>query len=590
MKIKYEWNLKDIYESKEKFDSDFKYIQDNMKNIEKYKGTLKDSSNNIYEVYFMLEKFELIILKLSAYSTLNFHKDMANSDNVKLYQEVESLLNKYINAVSFITPEMTNIEEEKLIKFLEENDKLKRYKRVIEKIIKDKKHVLSEKEELIISKFSPVLNSFNDIFDMLNDVDFKFGSVKNSNGEEVILTHSTYIKLLNDKDQKVRKEAFEKLYEVYKTHINTLSKVYISNVKKAIISASIRGYESSLQSKLDSEDSTVKVYDSLIETVNKNLYLNYRYMNLKKKLLNSDKLHMYDVYVNPLEPIDQNIEYDEACKIVKEALGVYGDEYISTISSAMEDGWIDVYEGENKLSGGYSMGIYGVHPYILLNYANDIESVSTLAHELGHTMHSYYSSKSQDYFNSEYTIMIAEVASTVNEILLSEYLIKNEKDKNKKASLVNSSIDRIRATLIRQTMFAEFEKIVHSKIEQSIPISSDDLSNIYFELNNKYFGDNVLSDEYIKYEWARVPHFYRPFYVYTYATGISSAIYIAKNILKNDKEYIEKYLEMLSLGGSKDSLELLKMVGVDLETNTPVQEAFNYFEEKLNELENLLGK
>lgn len=590
MEIKYEWNLKDIYESKEKFDIDFKYIEDNMKNIEKYKGILKDSSNNIYEAYSMLEKFEMIILKLSAYSTLKFHKNMSNSDNVKLYQEVESLLNKYINVVSFITPEMTSIEDEKLIKFLEENDNLKKYKRVIEKIIKDKKHILSEKEEMIISKFLPVLDSFNDIFDMLNDVDFKFGSVTNSNGEEVTLTHATYIKLLNDKDQKVRKEAFDKLYEVYKTHINTLSKLYISNVKKSTISANIRGYKSSLESKLDSEDSTIKVYDSLIETVNKNLYLNHRYMKLKKKLLNLDKLHRYDIYINPLELANQNIEYDEACKVVKEALDVYGNEYITTISDAMENGWIDVYEGENKLSGGYSMGIYGVHPYILLNYTNDIESVSALAHELGHTMHSYYSSKSQNYFNSEYTIMIAEVASTVNEILLLEYQIKNEENKEKKAALINSSIDRIRATLISQTMLAEFEKIIYSKIEQDIPLSSDDISDIYFELNNKYFGSIVLNDEYVRYGWARIPHFYRPFYVYTYATGISSAIYIAKNILKNDKKYIEKYLEMLSLGGSKDSLELLKMVGVDLETNIPFQEAFNYFEEKLNELENLLEK
>lgn len=588
MNIKYDWNLEDIYENKEAFDVDFNYIKDNMNKINEYKGKLSESSENVYMLYTLLEKFEIIILKLNAYSTLKFHQNMSDGKSMKLYQDVENLLSKYVNVVAFVTPEMTKIKDEKLLSYLNENKKLSRYRRIIEKIIKDKKHVLSEKEETIISKFSPVLGAFNDIYDMLNDVDFKFGSVKDSYGNEVLLTHATYITLLNDKDQNVRKEAFKKLYSVYKSYTNTLTKLYLNNVKKSTISANIRGYASSLEKGMDAEDSNENVYNTLISTVNENLHLNHRYMKLKKKMLGLDEIHMYDVYINPLNKEKEHIKYEEACNIVKKALSVYGDEYINTISKAMENGWIDVYEKENKCSGGYSMGIYGVHPYILLNYTYDIESVSTLAHELGHTMHSYFSSKSQDYFNSEYTIMVAEVASTVNEILLAEYQIANEKDKMKRAYLINSSIDRIRATLIRQTMFAEFEKIIHEKIENDISLSSEDISNIYYELNGKYFGKDVVNDDYIRYEWSRIPHFYRPFYVYTYATGISSAIYIARNILKNTPGYIEKYLKMLSLGGSKDSLELLKMVDVDLEKSSTIKEAFNYFEEKIDELEKLL--
>ena len=313
-------------------------------------------------------------------------------------------------------------------------------------------------------------------------------------------------------------------------------------------------------------------------------------MKLKKDMLGLDELHMYDVYVNPLEKSKRKYTFEDAKKVVKSALSPLGKEYLKIIDIAMENRWIDVYEKENKYSGGYSMGVYGVHPYILLNYTDDIESVSTLAHELGHTMHSYYSSKTQDIFNSDYTIMVAEVASTVNEILLAEYQIKNEKDKCMKESIINSLIDRIRATLVRQTMFAEFEKLVHEKVESCDNLSPDEICNEYYLLNQKYFGKDVISDEYIKYEWARIPHFYRPFYVYKYATGISSAIFIATNLLKGDEGYKEKYINMLKCGGSKDSLDLLRSVGVDLETSTPVDNAFLYYKNKIEELKELLGK
>ena len=589
MDERYKWNLTDIYEDTSKVDEDFNNIAEYLNEIVKLKGSLKESSDNLLSCYNLLEKAEMILMKIDAYSTLKYHQNMANSENVKLYKKMENLLNEYVTKTSFITPEVTDIDDNVLLSFLKENEGLRKYSRIIEKIIKNKKHVLSKEAEYVVSKYSTVLNSFDNIYTMLNDVDFKFGSIKDENGNDVQVTHGTYTTFLTSKNREVRKAAFDKMYEKYKEFINTLTENYLSAVKEDTISASLRNYSSSLEKAVDGEDSTVKVYNSLINTVNANLALNHRYMKLKKKLLNIDKMHMYDVYVNTLDNSDEKYTFEDAKEIVKKALTPLGKDYLEVIDFALENRWIDVYESENKYSGGYSMGVYGVHPYILLNYTDDIESVSTTAHELGHTMHSYLASKTQDFFNADYTIMVAEVASTVNEILLAEYQIANEKENSKKAALINSLIDRIRATLIRQTMFAEFEKDVHLKVESGITLSADDLCDIYYNLNKKYFGEDVVSDDYIKYEWARIPHFYRPFYVYKYATGISSAIAIATRILKRDKEYTNRYINMLKCGGSKDSLDLLKDVDVNLETTKPVEDAFKYFEEKLQALEDLLN-
>lgn len=589
MDERYKWNLTDIYEDTSKVDEDFNNIAEYLNEIVKLKGSLKESSDKLLSCYNLLEKAEMILMKIDAYSTLKYHQNMANSENVKLYKKMENLLNEYVTKTSFITPEVTDIDDNVLLSFLKENEGLRKYSRIIEKIIKNKKHVLSKEAEYVVSKYSTVLNSFDNIYTMLNDVDFKFGSIKDENGNDVQVTHGTYTTFLTSKNREVRKAAFDKMYEKYKEFINTLTENYLSAVKEDTISASLRNYSSSLEKAVDGEDSTVKVYNSLINTVNANLALNHRYMKLKKKLLNIDKMHMYDVYVNTLDNSDEKYTFEDAKEIVKKALTPLGKDYLEVIDFALENRWIDVYESENKYSGGYSMGVYGVHPYILLNYTDDIESVSTTAHELGHTMHSYLASKTQDFFNADYTIMVAEVASTVNEILLAEYQIANEKENSKKAALINSLIDRIRATLIRQTMFAEFEKDVHLKVESGITLSADELCDIYYNLNKKYFGEDVVSDDYIKYEWARIPHFYRPFYVYKYATGISSAIAIATRILKGDNEYTNRYINMLKCGGSKDSLDLLKDVDVNLETTKPVEDAFKYFEEKLQSLEDLLN-
>ena len=586
----YNWNLEDIYSDSKSLEDDFSNVLFMLNDIAKWKEKLENSASNLFECYNTLEKIEKIIIKIDAYATLKYHQNMANGNSFKLYKKMENLLNDYMSATSFITPEVTNIPEEKINKFLNENENLRKYQRILEKIMEKKKHVLSKEAQFVLSKYSTVLGSFDNIYTMLCDVDFKFGTVTNEDGKKINLTHGTYTNLLGSSNINVRKEAFNKMYEKYKEYINTITENYLACVKSDTISASLRKYGSSLEKAVDSEDSTIQVYNSLVKAVNDNININHEYMKLKKDMLGLDELHMYDVYVNPLEKSKRKYTFEDAKKVVKSALSPLGKEYLKIIDIAMENRWIDVYEKENKYSGGYSMGVYGVHPYILLNYTDDIESVSTLAHELGHTMHSYYSSKTQDIFNSDYTIMVAEVASTVNEILLAEYQIKNEKDKCMKASIINSLIDRIRATLVRQTMFAEFEKLVHEKVESCDNLSPDEICNEYYLLNQKYFGKDVISDEYIKYEWARIPHFYRPFYVYKYATGISSAIFIATNLLKGDEEYKEKYINMLKCGGSKDSLDLLRSVGVDLETSTPVDNAFLYYKNKIEELKELLGK
>ena len=402
------------------------------------------------------------------------------------------------------------------------------------------------------------------------------------------MTKGLYSKYMKSSNEKIRKQAFEAIYSLYKKHINTITELYLTRVKARTISSKLRNYKSSLEAATNADDSSVKVYDVLLKEMNKNLYLNHEYIKLKNKLIGKEKMHMYDVYVNPLSVENENVEYEEAKKIVLEALKPMGEEYVNTLKNAFENRWLDVLEKENKRGGAYSMGVYGVHPFVLLNYINSSRDISTIAHELGHAMHSYYANNSQNIINANYTIMVAEVASTVNETILADYLINKETDKKKKAALINEQLDDIRATLVRQTMFAEFEKIVHERIEKGESLSSNELNNIYFDLVKKYFGEDCVFDEDIKYEWARIPHFYSCFYVYKYATGITAAIAIASKILKGEPGYVEKYKKMLSLGGSKGSLELLKMVDVDLEKEETYEIAFNYFKEKLEELKKLV--
>lgn len=589
MEEKSSWNLQDIFENEEQLKKEKDEIVKKLEEIAKYQGILCDTSDNLFNCYKLyeqaLEKFE----KVYAYGMLTYHLDMSNQEGIKIFKEVENLGTEFSVKTSFITPEITYADENAIRKYISE-ERFKGYKRDINDILEKKKHVLSKEEENILANLSEVIAAPENTFDTLTNAEFKFGTLINENGKEVELTDSTYTLYLKNKEQKVRKQAFDLMYKKYSEFVNTITEMYISNVKAKSTIAKIRKYNSSIEHAVDNDDASLKVYESLIEAVNEDMTVNYEFLKLKKKMLNLKEMHMYDLYVNPCEQAKDEITYEEAKKEVLNALQILGKEYVNKLQEAFDNRWIDVYAKPNKMGGAYSMGVYGVHPYVLTNFVNSKRDVSTIAHELGHSMHSYYSNKEQNVINANYTIMVAEVASTVNEILLSDYQIKNEKDSKKKAELLYELLEMIRATLFRQAMFAEFEKIVHDKTENNVMLSADDLNDIYYKLNQKYFGNDVDVDEQIKYEWARIPHFYSDFYVYKYCTGVSAAISIASKIINKEPGFVEKYIEMLKQGCSKKSIDLLKMVDVDLESKDTYKRAIDFYNQKINELNEILEK
>ena len=588
MEEKCNWNLSDIFENKEEFETTKQEFESDLKEIEKYKNHLCDSSDNLYSCYRMYEKALEKLEKLYAFGMLTYHLDMSNQESIKLFKEVEKLEADFGTATSFITPEITYTDTTVIEKYLNENTKLKRYTRIINEILEDKEHILSKEEENLLANYAEVFNAPENTFDILTNAEFKFGILKDEDGKEIEMTESNYSLYIRSLNVEVRKQAFTLLYSKYKEFVNTIAELYLTNVKSSSINAKIRKYKSSLEQAVKNDDASIQVYEALIKTVDENIQLNHEFIELKKKLLQKQDLHMYDLYVNPFEENKDYITYENAIKEVKEALSVIGTKYIDKLDEAFNNKWLDVYTKENKKGGAYSMGVYGVHPYVLLNFVNSKRDVSTIAHELGHSMHSYYSNENQNVIDANYTIMVAEVASTVNEILLSDYQVKHEKDNRKKAELLYELLEMIRATLFRQAMFAEFEKIVHEKVEENAALSSEDLNNIYYKLNQKYFGKNMIIDEDIKYEWARIPHFYSDFYVYKYSTGICAAISIASNILSQGNEFVEKYINMLKQGCTRKSIELLKMVDVDLENTKVYQEAMDFYKSKMEELEKLI--
>ena len=588
MESKYNWNLKEIFESRKDFDKTKKELQEDLKSISSYQGKLCSSSDNLYNCYNLYEKALEKYERLYGYGMLYYNLDMSNQDGIKLYKEVESLGTDFGTKTSFMTPEITYSQKGVIEKYLSEDKRLDRYKRDILDILKEKEHILSKEEENLLANYSELFSAPENTFDILTNAEFKFGNLKDENGEEVELTESNYTLYLKSQNERVRKEAFELMYRQYSKFINTITELYLADVKATSVSAKLRNYKSSLEKAVLDDDASLKVYDSLIDSIHEALHVNHKFIDLKKKILRKDDFHIYDLYVNPFEVEKDEITFEEARKEVEEALAVMGEEYVNKLKEAFDNNWIDVFAKPNKRGGAYSMGIYGVHPFVLLNFVNSKRDVSTIAHELGHSMHSYYSSSNQTIIDADYTIMTAEVASTVNEILLSQYQIEHEEDKTKKSELIYELLEMIRATLFRQSMFAEFEKIVHEKIEDGKTLSSEDLNEIYYSLNKEYFGNNMIVDEDIKYEWARIPHFYSDFYVYKYATGISSAISIATKILKQGEPFVKRYIEMLKQGCSKKSIDLLKMVDVDLESKDVYKDAINFYNEKMKDLEKLV--
>lgn len=584
---KYKWDLTKIIKDDNEFDKVYNEVLELGKSLSEYKGKIALNKDNFKSFLELDEKLDRLFTKLYIYANLYCDLDTTNEHGKVLKSKVEKLSEKVNDYTVFVTPELLSNDIDVYFKFIEEDKSLEKYRFEIEQIFRYKKHTLSIEEENIINQSSNALGVGSEVFYNLDNSDIRLGNII-CDGKEVELTNSNYIKFLSNKDRNVRIQAFQKLYEYFANHKNTLAACLKGNVKENWYISKVRGYKSPLSQSLYADSIDESVYTNLIDTVHKNLNLIYDFMEVRRKALNLDELHMYDIFVNLSNEIDKDIPFEEGKKIVLEALKPLGDKYINDLSHAFTDGWIDAYPSRGKKSGAYQWGCYDTTPYVLLNYENTVDDVSTMAHELGHAMHSYYSNENQDYIYSNYPIFLAEIASTVNEILLNEYLYRNATSREDKITYLVDFLDKVRTTIVRQTMFAEFEKIIHEKENEGVPLTSEKLCNIYYDLNKLYFGPNVVSDEEIKYEWSRIPHFYTSFYVYKYATGLSSAIALASNILDNKPNAKEAYLEFLSSGGKDYPLNILKKAGVDMTNPESIQISFDLFSKKLEELKTLL--
>ncbi len=579
MDNKYVWATEDIFSSKEEWNKTFSQIEKKL-DFSKYKGKL-NKKENFFNLQKQLEETSMVIEKLGVYAMMKHDENTKDSVADSMNSKVNSLYAKFSASVSFVSPELTALPESILQSYINDPD-LKDYDYYLKTVLKSKAHVLSDNEEKLLAKSAEVFGSFKDIFTKIDNADLPLGKVKTKDGV-IPLTHGTYSVLLQDEDQQVRKSAFKKYYKAYVSLINTISATYYGNVKKGVFVANARKYHSALQMALSNEDVNEVVYENLLQTVNDALPTLHKYMQEKKKALGVEKMHMYDIYVPTVANADIKLDYDKAYDLVVEGLAPLGKEYQELLRTARKQRWIDVYEKDGKRSGAYSAGVYTTHPYVLLNYQKTTHDVFTIAHEMGHSMHTYFSNKAQPYAKADYTIFVAEVASTVNEVLLCRHLLSTATDKKLKKYLLSYLLEMIRTTLFRQTQFAEFEHFAHKTVEKGIPLTKDNLSKHYLKLNKKYYGSAIEHDKEIKYEWARIPHFYRAFYVYKYATGIISALAIADRILTEGKPAVDDYFKFLSSGGSDSPVELLKIAGVDLTDKKPFESAFSTFEKVLQE-------
>ena len=576
---KYNWDLTKIFNNDKEYSDSIKEVNEITNKIVSFKGKIMDSSNNLLELLELDDRLDYLIEKLYVYTFLEYYSDMSNIEYQSKKESILSLVDKISNLTSFISPELLKSDYNKVLKYIDDNSKLERFRLSLKRAFKYKKYTLSEKEESILSNTHEIMRTAEDAYSNINNVDIRFDNIKDEDNKSVELTQSNYSIFLTSKNRNVRKNAFNKMYKYYKEHINTISSLYIGNVKNNSFISKVRGYDSILQMQLYPDDVSGYLFEKLIKVTNDNLNFLKDFYKYKEGILGY-KLHMYDLYVNTSSSINKKIKYEEAIKIVNEALKPLGSDYLKSFNKIISSRSVDVYPRKNKRSGAYQWGVYGIDPYVSLNYEDTIDSMSTLAHEMGHAMHSYYSDKSQEYQYAGYPIFLAEIASTVNEVLLSEYLYNNTNDKNEKKYYLVEFLDKFKATVYRQVMFSEFEDIIHKKYENGESITKDLLCNTYLDLNKKHFSPVVSVDEDIKYEWARIPHFYTSFYVYKYATGFISALLIADKLL-NDDSFKDKYIKFLSSGNTKYPLELLKTVGIDLTDEKVLNRAFEIFNEKL---------
>lgn len=586
---KYKWNIEAMISDETTIEKDLDELKNQATDYyKKYAGHLTDDAQTLLHAFEDKDKISRSIEKIFVYAHMRRDEDNANSRYQAMTDQCMAVLAAMSASFSFFTPELTDADEEQVRRYIDECPGLETYRFAIEDTFRLKAHVLTDKEESILAQMGEITGATNDIFTMLNNADISFGTIPDEDGEMVELTHGNYIKFMESHNRAVREAAYNAMYDAFKKLINTISTAYNYNTKTDVVTARIRKFPSSRDASLAGDNIPAEVYDNLVKTVNDNLPQMHRYTALRKKLLGLDKMYMYDMYVPLIELPEKQIPFEEGLDIIRKALLPLGDEYIERMNKGIAQGWIDVYENKGKTSGAYSFGCYDSYPYILLNYTDLLNDVFTIIHEMGHSMHSSYTREAQPYIYGSHSIFTAEVASTVNESLLMQYLLQHEEDPEMRKYLINMHLEAFRTTLFRQTQFAEFEDITHKAIEAGQPLTADWLCEEYEQLNRKYYGPAVEKDDTIKYEWSRIPHFYNAFYVYKYATGYSAATAISKKILEEGKPAADAYIEFLKTGESDYPIELLKIAGVDMGTKEPVEAAMDTFNQLLDEFEKLV--
>lgn len=578
------WDIEKIYINVEEWEANFSELKEKAAKVPSFSGKLKDAEK-LLEFFKLDEEVSRLAEKLFVYAHLRSDEDTANSAFIALKNKIDAYLAELAAMSSFFIPEILSYPDGTIENEIKAVKELELYKFRLDQILKLKPHTLDKKSEELLAAVSDCLSAPGNVFGLLSNADMTFPLIKDEDGNEVELTESDYHKYIISKNREVRKEAFNALFDTYSKYKNTFAALLISSIKNFVFASKTRNYASALESSLKPNDIPVEVYKKAVETINNNLDSLHRYVKLKKKLLNLDEIHMYDLYVPVIDVPNEHIEFNDAVKIIETGLKPLGKEYLDIFTKGIESGWVDKYPSKGKRGGAYSWGSYDTMPYVLLNYNYDLNDVSTLAHEMGHSIHSYYSRKTQPYIYANYTLFCAEVASTTNEALLIHHLIENEKDKNKKLYLINSQLEQIRTTVFRQLMFAEFELFTHENTEKGIPLTAEELCKFWHELNVKYFGEEMIVDSGIDMEWARIPHFYEDFYVYQYATGYAAANSFARMILNKEENAVEKYKGFLKSGGSDYPINILKNAGVDMTTSKPLQDTINSFNELMDMLE-----
>ncbi len=587
---KYKWDLRDIYQSEDEWESDFKWVEENLSKYGYFVGKLCEGAERLLECLKFDDQVGMKIDRLHLYASLYKDSDMRVTKYQGMDGRIKSLYSKVMAANAFIRPELLSISDEKLLQMIDQNEELRVYRHYIDELLRTKVHTLSKEQEEILALAAEVTMTPYNTYSMFTNADIIFPVVKDDNGNKIEISHARYYAAMFSHDRSYRQRVFKGYFKPYKDYINTFSALFNGSIKANTFVAECRKYSSAREAALDNNNIPVSVYDNLVESTNKNLAPLHRWASLKKKLLGLDEFHPYDVYVTVFpEMNEKKYSYEEGISTVLESLRPMGDEYLSSLNTAFTNRWIDVFETQAKRSGAYSSGTtYGVHPYVLLNWSGYLNDVFTLAHEMGHNMHSYYTGLNQPYPYANYTIFLAEVASTFNEAMLLDYLIRKAESKVEKLYLLEKYLNNITSTFYRQTMFAEFERDVYEKAESGVALTPDLLSDIYEELFQHYWGPDMVIDEEERYTWARIPHFYYNFYVYQYSTGFAASEVLSQRVREEGKPAVEKYLSFLKSGSSEYSINILKKAGVDMNSPDPVAATTRKMNELLDKIESLI--